>query len=162
MNRKYTTEEFKNIVEILRKYYNDVILTTDIIVGFPGENEEEFEETYNFLKEIKFYKMHVFPYSPRKGTGAEKMPEQVDGNIKEKRSKKLIEMSEQNQKGYNEKLIGKEVEVLFEEEEKKDNEIFYKGHTSNYILVKYKTTENLENQIRKVKIKKADIENVEA
>ena len=162
MNRKYTTEEFKNIVEILRKYYDDVILTTDIIVGFPGENEEEFEETYNFLKEIKFYKMHVFPYSPRKGTVAEKMPEQVDGNIKEKRSKKLIEMSEQNQKGYNEKLIGKEVEVLFEEEEKKDNEIFYKGHTSNYILVKYKTTENLENQIRKVKIKKADIENVEA
>ena len=162
MNRKYTTEEFKNIVEILRKYYNDVILTTDIIVGFPGENEEEFEETYNFLKEIKFYKMHVFPYSPRKGTVAEKMPEQVDGNIKEKRSKKLIEMSEQNQKGYNKKLIGKEVEVLFEEEEKKDNEIFYKGHTSNYILVKYKTTENLENQIRKVKIKKADIENVEA
>ena len=162
MNRKYTTEEFKNIVEILRKYYDDVILTTDIIVGFPGENEEEFEETYNFLKEIKFYKMHVFPYSPRKGTLAEKMPEQVDGNIKEKRSKKLIEMSEQNQKGYNKKLIGKEVEVLFEEEEKKDNEIFYKGHTSNYILVKYKTTENLENQIRKVKIKKADIENVEA
>ena len=162
MNRKYTTEEFKNIVKILRKYYDDVILTTDIIVGFPGENEEEFEETYNFLKEIKFYKMHVFPYSPRKGTVAEKMPEQVDGNIKEKRSKKLIEMSEQNQKGYNEKLIGKEVEVLFEEEEKKDNEIFYKGHTSNYILVKYKTTENLENQIRKVKIKKADIENVEA
>ncbi len=162
MNRKYTTEEFKNIVEILRKYYDDVTLTTDIIVGFPGENEEEFEETYNFLKEIKFYKMHVFPYSPRKGTVAEKMPEQVDGNIKEKRSKKLIEMSEQNQKGYNEKLIGKEVEVLFEEEEKKDNEIFYKGHTSNYILVKYKTTENLENQIRKVKIKKADIENVEA
>ena len=162
MNRKYTTEEFKNIVEILRKYYDDVILTTDIIVGFPGETEEEFEETYNFLKEIKFYKMHVFPYSPRKGTVAEKMPEQVDGNIKEKRSKKLIEMSEQNQKGYNKKLIGKEVEVLFEEEEKKDNEIFYKGHTSNYILVKYKTTENLENQIRKVKIKKADIENVEA
>ena len=162
MNRKYTTEEFKNIVEILRKYYDDVILTTDIIVGFPGENEEEFEETYNFLKEIKFYKMHVFPYSPRKGTVAEKMPEQVDGNIKEKRSKKLIEMSEQNQKGYNKKLIGKEVEVLFEEEEKKDNEIFYKGHTSNYILVKYKTTENLENQIRKVKIKKADIENMEA
>ena len=162
MNRKYTTEEFKNIVEILRKYYDDVILTTDIIVGFPGENEEEFEETYNFLKEIKFYKMHVFPYSPRKGTVAEKMPEQVDGNIKEKRSKKLIEMSEQNQKGYNKKLIGKEVEVLFEEEEKKDNEIFYKGHTSNYILVKYKTTENLENQIRKVKIKKADIENVKA
>lgn len=160
MNRKYTTEEFKNIVEILRKYYNDVILTTDIIVGFPGENEEEFEETYNFLKEIKFYKMHVFPYSPRKGTLAERMPEQVDGNIKEKRSKKLIKMSEQNQLEYNKKLIGKEVDVLFEEPEEKNNVLFYKGHTQNYILVKHESKENLENQIKRVKIQTAEVENV--
>ena len=160
MNRKYTTEEFKNIVEILRKYYNDVIITTDIIVGFPGENEEEFEETYNFLKEIKFYKMHVFPYSPRKGTLAERMPEQVDGNIKEKRSKKLIKMSEQNQLEYNKKLIGKEVDVLFEEPEEKNNVLFYKGHTQNYILVKHESKENLENQIKRVKIQTAEVENV--
>ena len=160
MNRKYTTEEFKNIVEILRKYYDDVILTTDIIVGFPGENEEEFEETYNFLKEIKFYKMHVFPYSPRKGTLAERMPEQVDGNIKEKRSKKLIKMSEQNQLEYNKKLIGKEVDVLFEEPEEKNNVLFYKGHTQNYILVKHESKENLENQIKRVKIQTAEVENV--
>ena len=89
MNRKYTTSEFEEIVQRLRKYYNDVILTTDIIVGFPGETEEDFETTYNYLKKINFYKMHVFPYSPRKGTVAAKMPDQIQGDIKEKRSKKV-------------------------------------------------------------------------
>ena len=107
MNRKYNTAEIKEIVERLRRYYNDVILTTDIIVGFPGETEEEFEKTYQFLKEIKLYKMHVFQYSPRKGTRAAVMPNQVDGNVKEKRSRKLIELSNENQKRYNEMLVGK-------------------------------------------------------
>ena len=116
MNRKYNTAEIKEIVERLRRYYNDVILTTDIIVGFPGETEEEFEKTYQFLKEIKLYKMHVFQYSPRKGTRAAVMPNQVDGNVKEKRSRKLIELSNENQKRYNEMLVGKEVEVLFEDQ----------------------------------------------
>ena len=90
MNRRYSTEEFRNIVNILRRFYQDVVLTTDIIVGFPGETEQEFEKTCEFLKEIKFYKMHVFKYSPRKGTKAASMPNQIDGNIKEERSKKLI------------------------------------------------------------------------
>ena len=158
MNRKYTTEEFRTIVERLRKAYNDVILTTDIIVGFPGETDEEFNKTYEYLKQIKFYKMHVFPYSPRKGTIAANMPNQVIRNIKEQRSRKLIELSNNNQKQYNEQYIGKVVEVLFEDRE---NE-FYKGHTQNYILVKYKTDKNLENIIEKVKISKADIEYVES
>ena len=118
MNRKYTTSEFEEIVQRLRKYYNDVILTTDIIVGFPGETEEDFETTYNYLKKINFYKMHVFPYSPRKGTVAAKMPDQIQGDVKEKRSKKLIELSNENQKQYNQNLIGKDVEVLFEEKNK--------------------------------------------
>ena len=158
MNRKYTTSEFKGIVDLLRRYYEDVMLTTDIIVGFPGEDGMEFEQTYKFLSEIKFYKMHVFPYSPRKGTRAAIMPMQIDGNIKERRSKKLIELSNKNQKEYNEKYIGKKVEVLFEE---KENE-YYKGHTQNYILVKYKTSEELENVIKEVNVLNADIENVEA
>ena len=158
MNRKYTTEEFKIIVQRLRKAYKDVMLTTDIIVGFPGETDEEFNKTYEFLREIKFYKMHVFPYSPRKGTVAANMPNQIDGNIKEQRSKTLIELSDSNQKQYNEQYIGKEVEVLFEDRE---NE-FYKGHTQNYILVKYKTNEELENTIKKVKISTADVEYVES
>ena len=158
MNRKYTTQEFREIVQRLRKYYDDVILTTDVIVGFPGETEEEFNKTFEFLKEIKFYKMHVFPYSQRKGTRAAEMKEQVDGNIKEQRSKILITLSNENQKEYNVSLIGKKVEVLFED---KDGE-YYKGHTQNYILVKYKTDEILDNTLRDVEITNAYTEYVEA
>lgn len=152
MNRKYTTAEVKEIIERLRRYYDDVMLTTDIIVGFPGETEEEFETTYQFLKEVKLYKMHVFQYSPRKGTRAAVMPNQIDGNIKEARSKKLIELSNENQKMYNQQLVGKDVEVLFEDREVEDGITYFRGHTQNYILVKYKTDENLENTLKKVKI----------
>ena len=151
MNRKYTTQDLTEIMERLRRYYPDVMLTTDIIVGFPGETESEFEKTYKFLEKAQFYKMHVFQYSQRKGTRAAVMPNQVDGNIKEKRSKELIEMSNKYQKEYNEKYIGKEVEVLFEEKEEINNEIYYKGHTQNYIMVKYKTNEEkLENVLKRV------------
>ena len=152
MNRRYTIEEFKEIVNRLRKNYEDVILTTDIIVGFPGETEEEFNKTYEFLKDIKFYKMHVFKYSPRKGTKAAKMPKQIDGKQKEMRSKKLIELSDFNERTYNESYINKEVEVLFEEEK----EGMYKGHTENYILVYYKSEENLENKMKKVICKEVE------
>ena len=148
MNRRYTIEEFEIIVNRLRNYYDDVILTTDIIVGFPDESENEFDKTFEFLSKIKFYKMHIFKYSPRKGTKAEGMKNQISGDIKEIRSKKLLELSDKNENEYLDKYIGKEVEVLFEE---KDGE-FYKGHTSNYIIVKLKTIENLENKIVKVKI----------
>ena len=139
MNRRYTTEQFKEIVKILRNAYDDVNLTTDIIVGFPGETEEEFNKTYEFLKEIKFYKMHIFKYSPRKGTKAAVMPNQIPGNIKEERSKKLIELSDKNEFEYNSKYLGKEVEVLFEEEKTGE----YKGHTQNYIMVYCKSQEKL-------------------
>ena len=152
MNRKYTTADIREIVERLRNYYNDVILTTDIIVGFPGESEEEFEKTYQFLNEINLYKMHVFPYSPRKGTRAAVMGKQIDSNIKEIRSKKLIELSDDNQLNYNKSMIGKNVEVLFEEKENENGITYYKGHTQNYIMVKYKTNEDLENKIKKVEI----------
>ena len=148
MNRRYTTAEFVQVVERLRKTYKDVSLTTDIIVGFPGENDEEFEKTYEFLKKIKFYKMHVFKYSQREGTKAAVMPEQIDGKVKEERSQRLIELSNQNQKDYNMKYIGKDLEVLFEEREGK----YYKGHTANYIMVKYKTDEELENCLKVVKV----------
>ena len=154
MNRRYTTDQFRNIAQILRESFEDTMLTTDIIVGFPGETEQEFNKTYEFLKEIKFYKMHVFKYSPRKGTKAAVMENQIDGSKKEERSKKLIELSNKNQHEYNEKYVGQEVEVLFEE--KKDG--IYKGHTKNYILVHCLTDENLENKIVKIKCKKAEKE----
>lgn len=149
MNRKYTTEEFKNVVEMLRETYEDVMLTTDIIVGFPGETEEEFEKTYNFLSDINFYKMHVFKYSKRNGTKAALMPNQVSPILQEQRSKKLIELSKENQDKYNSEYIGKEVTVLFEEE----NGEYIKGHTANYLVVNIKENiAKLHNEIAKVKI----------
>lgn len=157
MNRRYNTKQFEEIVKILRNAYNDVILTTDIIVGFPGESEEEFSKTYDFLSKIKFYKMHIFKYSPRKGTAASIMPNQIDGNIKEERSKKLLQLSDKNEKEYNENYLGKKLKVLYEE---KDEEGFYKGHTNNYLLVKTKSDKNLENMILETLIENYEIGNV--
>ena len=156
MNRRYTTEQFQEITKLLRKNFKDSILTTDIIVGFPGETDEEFNKTYSFLEQIKFYKMHVFKYSPRKGTKAAMMPNQIEGNKKEERSRKLISLSNKNQKEYNKSYVGKELEILFEEEKNG----FYQGHTKNYILAHYKTTQNLENKMIKLKRIEAEEEYV--
>ena len=154
MNRKYTTSRYKEATDILRQHYPNVSFTTDVIVGFPGETDEEFDKTYEFLKSIDFYRMHIFKYSPRRGTVAEKMPNQVDGNIKEKRSNKLIELSNQNENKHNKEYIGKKVKVLFEEYE----EGFFKGHTTNYIMVKVPgdaaRADEFIDQIKEVKIEK--------
>ena len=152
MNRKYTTARYKEAIELLRKYYPRVSFTTDVIVGFPGETEEEFAKTYEFLKEIDFYKMHIFKYSQRRGTVAEKLPNQVDGNIKEARSNKLIKLSNDSENIHNKQYIGKTVKVLFEEYENG----YFKGHTTNYIMVKVngdeaKTNEFVDN-IKEVEI----------
>lgn len=161
MNRRYTTEEFEKVTQILRKTYPNVALTTDIIVGFPGETDEEFENTYEYLKKIAFYKMHVFKYSPRKGTKAAIMPKQVDGNIKEERSKKLISLSDNNEIAYNKKYVGKNIEVLFEDEHVENEQRYIKGHTANYIVVKVKQEKNKieSNTIQKVEI--IDIDGIE-
>ena len=148
MNRKYTTQEFKKVAELLRRYFKNVNLTTDVIVGFPGETDEEFETTYKFLKEIAFYKMHIFKYSKRDGTVAAKMLNQIDGNTTEERSRKLIELSESYMKKYNEKYTGKEVEVLFEEK----HDDYWIGHTKNYMVVKVKDENELQNEIKNIKI----------
>ena len=159
MNRRYSTEEFEEVTERLRQAYDDVILTTDIIVGFPNETDEEFEQTFEFLKRIKFYKMHVFKYSPRKGTKAAVMPNQIDGNVKEERSKRLIELSDKNEKEYQEKYINKKVKVLFEDEHIENGNKYIKGHTANYIMVKVpieKENEDYSNRIENVQIIKND------
>lgn len=155
MNRRYTTGEFEEVTRILRGYYPNAALTTDVIVGFPGETEEEFNKTYEFLKKIAFYKMHVFKYSPRKGTKAATMPCQIDGNVKEERSKRLIALSDENEKQYNTEYIGKTVEVLFEEEYFENGQKWIKGHTTNYIMVKVKQSETrkiAENTIVEIEI----------
>lgn len=149
MNRRYTTKEFENVTNLIKENYPNVALTTDIIVGFPGETDKEFLQTYQYLDKINFYKMHIFKYSPRKGTKAAVMENQIDGNLKELRSNKLIELSNKNQKQQNEKYIGKELEVLFEEQEGE----YIKGHTTNYIMVYVKTSDtSIENTIKIVKI----------
>ena len=154
MNRKYTAKEFKNAVELLRKNFKDVALTADVIVGFPGETEEEFKETYKFLNDLKFTKIHVFKYSPREGTRAAVMNGQISSEVKEERSKKLIEISNKYEKEFLEGQIGKKLEVLFEQKEDE----YWKGHTSNYIVVKTRG-EKLENKILRVKI--TGIDNLE-
>ena len=154
MNRKYTTKQFEEIVKLIRSYDKESTITTDIIVGFPGETNEDFKETYEFLKKIKLYKMHVFKYSPRKGTKAAEMKNQIDGKEKERRSKILIELSNKNQYEFNKMYIGKKVEVLFEEEKNG----FYRGHTKNYILTCCKSKENLENKMIQVLVKKVESE----
>ena len=151
MNRKYTAETFEKEVNLLRKTFPDVALTTDVIVGFPGETEEEFNETYKYLSKIRFTKLHVFKYSPRKGTVAAKMKNQIDSTVKEKRSHKLIELSNECEIEFLDRYVGKELKVLFE---KQDGE-YTKGHTTNYLVVKAKKTK-LENQIKDVKIVSRD------
>ena len=151
MNRKYTAEAFEKEVNLLRKTFPNVALTTDVIVGFPEETEEEFNETYKYLSKIRFAKLHVFKYSPRKGTVAAKMKNQIDSAVKEKRSHKLIELSNECEIEFLDRYIGKKVKVLFEKQDGK----YIKGHTTNYLVVKVKE-KKLENQIKEVKIVSRD------
>lgn len=148
MNRRYNTDKFENCIKLLRKAYKDVALTTDIIVGFPGETDEEFRKTYNFLNKIKFYQMHVFKYSPRKGTKAAEMKNQISPELKEERSKVLIDLSHKNEKEYKEKFLGRTVQVLFEQKEGE----YLIGHTTNYLKVAVDFNKSLENTIQNVEI----------
>ena len=132
MNRRYDTNEFMNIVNEIRKIRPEISLTTDVIVGFPGETEEDFNETLKFCEKVGFAKIHVFPYSDRNGTVASKMKDKVPGNIKKDRVHRLINLSNKLEQKYFTKFIGSEVEVLIEEE--KDN--LYYGFTDNYIPLK--------------------------
>lgn len=147
MRRKYTTKEYEDIVDGLREVYPDVAITTDIMTGFAGETEEEFLKTAEFVKKIKFSDAHIFQYSRRKGTPADKMPNQVPPEIKEKRSKILIDLCAKTRDEFISSFIGKKMEVLFEQRDKNG---FFEGKTANYITVLVKTEENLTKQYRDV------------
>ena len=149
MNRKYTTGEYREIVKLIRKYMPNAGITTDIIVGFPGETEEEFNESYNFVKEIGFSRIHVFKYSPRKGTPASESREQIDGLIKNDRSERLIKLGDDLMNKFYSKFIGTILSVLFEENHSNG---FTEGYTSNYIRVKVKTELDLIGKIVDIKI----------
>ena len=152
MNRRYTAEEYERIVNILRE---NVSITTDVIVGFPGETEEEFNETYEFLKRIKLTKTHVFKYSPREGTKAATMPNQLDGTVKDKRSKALIELNNKNEGDFTKSIVGRVMDVLIEQPVKGKDDV-YEGYTRNYVKVEVKgIEENLKGRIVNCKIEEA-------
>lgn len=148
MNRHYTSEMYRDTVNKIRDKFLDASITTDVIVGFPGETEEEFNFTYEFLKNIKLSKMHIFKYSPRKGTRASEFSEQVSAEIKETRSKLLIELDEKLEREYIEKFINREMDVLFEE----TNENLSCGYTKNYIKVCAKTINDVNGKILTTKL----------
>lgn len=147
MNRKYTTKEYERGCELLRKYFVHPAITTDVIVGFPGETEEEFEQTKAYLEHIHFYEMHIFKYSKRKGTRAAVMPDQIDEQIKAARSEKLIALGHDMSKEFGKFYIGKNEEVLFEEKAVIGDKEYFVGYTKEYVKVAKETAENLENQI---------------
>ena len=147
MNRKYTTKEYERGCELLRKYFVHPAITTDVIVGFPGETEEEFEQTKAYLEHIHFYEMHIFKYSKRKGTRAPVMPDQIDEQIKAARSEKLIALGHDMSKEFRKFYIGKNEEVLFEEKAVIGDKEYFVGYTKEYVKVAKETAENLENQI---------------
>ena len=147
MNRKYTTKEYERGCELLRKYFVHPAITTDVIVGFPGETEKEFEQTKAYLEHIHFYEMHIFKYSKRKGTRAAVMPDQIDEQIKAARSEKLIALGHDMSKEFRKFYIGKNEEVLFEEKAVIGDKEYFVGYTKEYVKVAKETAENLENQI---------------
>ena len=147
MNRKYTTKEYERGCELLRKYFVHPAITTDVIVGFPGETEEEFEQTKAYLEHIHFYEMHIFKYSKRKGTRAAVMPDQIDEQVKAARSEKLIALGHDMSKEFRKFYIGKNEEALFEEKAVIGDKEYFVGYTKEYVKVAKKTDENLENQI---------------
>lgn len=156
MNRRYNVDEYYKGVELLREYFPDAAVTTDVIVGFPGETEEEFNITKKYLEKVCFYEMHVFKYSRRKGTAADKMPDQIPENIKSERSTELLELNEILSNGYREKYIGKKVKVLLEENHIIENKKYIIGFTDTYVRVALENSEEklYTNQIVNVRVKK--------
>jgi len=155
MNRKYTTEEYENGCNLLRKYFMHPAITTDVIVGFPGETEEEFAETKAFLERIHFYEMHIFKYSKRQGTRAAVMKDQIPEEVKTTRSNQLMEMEAKMSEEFRQYYLGKETEVLFEEETEIDGKSYYIGHTKEYVKVAKVSKEPLDNQLVSGTLKKA-------
>ena len=152
MNRKYTTQEFREKVNLLRNHFENPAITTDIIVGFPGETDAEFEETRNFVKEIEFFEMHIFKYSKRKGTQAAQMKDQILDQVKAGRSSILLELEREMSKEFREQFRGKQLSVLFEEKKELGNKTYWIGHSPEYVKVADRgncTRDRNKKQVRK-------------
>ncbi|MBQ3545309.1 MAG: tRNA (N(6)-L-threonylcarbamoyladenosine(37)-C(2))-methylthiotransferase MtaB [Lachnospiraceae bacterium] len=161
MNRKYTSLEYLEGCNLIRKYYPNAAITTDVIVGFPGETNEEFLQCKKFLETVGFSSMHIFKYSKREGTKAAIMENQVSDDLKAKRSDELLKLDSDLRIEYMKKFIGEEIEVLFEKEIILEGKKYFVGHTKEYIKIAIETDENLENKILPVKVNKIlDSENM--
>mgnify|MGYP004504059197 CR=1 FL=1 len=152
MNRRYTTEEYEEGCKILRKYFTHPAITTDVIVGFPGETEEEFETTKAYLEKIHFYEMHIFQYSKREGTKAAVMEHQVPEPVKKVRSNRLLDLEKEMSEQFRKYYIGKQVTVLMEEPFEFEGETYFTGYTKEYVKVAVRTAEDLSNQFVEGKI----------
>ena len=152
MNRKYTTNQYLEKINKIRSYLPNIAFTTDVIVGFPGETDEEFDKTYDFIKKVNYSELHVFPYSPRKNTPAAKMPNQVNDHIKHDRANRLLALSKELNRDFALKQIGKSLKVLFE---KRDGDYLI-GHASDYLKVKVKTDRDMIGEIVDIRIDKYD------
>lgn len=148
MNRRYTTDEYRDAVLKIRQYFDSPAITTDIITGFPGETQEEFEKTYLYLSDINLYEMHIFPFSRRSGTKAYDMKNQIDNDTKHKRSEKLIALANKNKNDFEQNLIGKTFDVLFEQKD----EQYYHGYTKNYVKIHVKSDKELSGKLIDVRI----------
>ena len=152
MNRRYTAAEYLEKCALLRKYFRNPALTTDVIVGFPGETEEEFAASMEFVDQVDFYETHIFKYSRREGTRAAAMADQVPEPVKAERSRRMIELGKRKQAAYERSFLGKEVEVLVEERMTEGGREYQVGHTREYLKIALEAEENLQNQIRKIRI----------
>jgi len=150
MKRRYTTVDYERAVSLIREVVPDVAITTDVIAGFPGETEREFEESYAFCRKIGFSRIHVFSYSPRPGTSAAEMPNQVPDKVKKERSDRMLALAKESARRFHGKFLGREMEVLWE---KQENGV-WSGYTGNYIKVYSKSNEDLTNKLTKVKLEK--------
>ena len=152
MNRRYTSAEYYEKCQILRKYFDHPALTTDVIAGFPGETEEEFRQSMEFVDKVNFYETHIFKYSRREGTKAAAMDGQVSEQVKAQRSALMISLGERKRKAYEESFVGKDVEVLVEEPAIIGGKAVQTGHTKDYIKIALEQEEDLRNQIVKIRI----------
>ena len=152
MNRRYTAEEYFEKAKLLRKYFPDCAITTDVIVGFPGETEEEFMQTKAFLEKVNFFEMHIFKYSRRKGTKADAMPNQIPEELKTERSNVLLALEQQQSKAFRAAFIGRKVKVLLEEEKEVDGRKYWLGHTGEYVKVAVPAGDFMKNMFVEVSV----------
>lgn len=160
MNRRYTTQEYLKGCELLRRHFSHPAITTDVIVGFPKETEEEFAQTKAFLETVRFYETHIFKYSRRKGTKAAEMDGQVPDQVKAQRSGILLSLGEENRRRFEQKLVGQKTEVLFEEQVCLQGEHFWVGHTKEYVKLAAKSEEHLENRLAVVNVAQERVQGI--